>query len=181
MTHYNDANNRLNRKRKSSPLKEKVHFSLYDNTIYLHTTSASSMTELERSKIWYRPQEIDYFRNDYRQYIISSTINTEEPCYVEKDFINKKDGSSESINNNMVNINSMNMLIYRKRRKIIAIRAVLEAQKRIMKCLAVDLDKDNKLAYVSDQFSHWSRILARHVALNTYYSAVLDDYDGVSE
>jgi len=84
---YNAASEKINRKRKRSVSKRKVHFSL-DKTTYLQAAPASTMTELERSKIWYLPHEIDYFRSSHRQNILCCDINNIEPCYVEDEILN---------------------------------------------------------------------------------------------
>jgi len=71
----------------------------------------------------------------------------------------------------MINIYSKNVLIHRERRKIIALKAVLEAQRRIGQYISEDPEKEYKIACVSHQFSSWSRTLARRVG---YHSAMSD-------
>ena len=170
LTCFGEAKKPLKRKRQSSIGKEKVHFSL-NNTTYLQTLSPSSMTELERSNTWYLPHEIEQFRSSYRTSILNSDTNNIEPCYVEYNF-RKGDQNKDCA---MINVNSKNVLIYRQKRKIIALNAVLEAQKRIMQCISDESKKDHELACISDQFTFWSRALARRVGVSNYHSAVSDD------
>merc|ERR1712232_1380794 len=54
------------------------------------------------------------------------------------------------------------VLYHKRRRKHVAIQAVLEAHRRLKD---LPVDKEQKLADVSSQFSNWSRDLARRVAV----------------
>ena len=133
----------------------------------------SLLRRLERSNTWYLPQEIDRFRSSYRKSILSCDNVNVEPCYIEDDIL--INDASKKYRRTIININSKDILVHRQRRKIITLEAVLEAQRRILRCSDEKLEKDHKLAYISDQFSNWSRTLVRRVGISNYHSAFSDE------
>ena len=144
----------LNRKRRRST---SVQFAVND-------TISADATYSSFTSTWYDNEELESFRRDAKSTTLSSTFMQ---LIVEES--RKKSRSMQ--------LDEKEMLFQRRRRKHVAIKAVLEAQRRL-KSLAYD--KDEKLAEVSTQFSKWARDVARRVAVVEAYALESDLNDNNS-
>ena len=140
-------NSKPNRKRRRTSVQFAVNNSV--------DRCESSMSDDERSSIWYRQEELDSFRSDARSASLSSTFMQ----------LLVKESQTKSIK-----IDEKEILHQRRRKRHVAIKAVLEAQRRLK---TLPLGKDEKLADVSCHFSNWARNIAHRVAIVDSYEACL--------
>ena len=135
-------------RKRSRPL---VHFSLNNNTTTLldNACPSSSMTDDERASTWYKQEELDSFRSEAHL----STLSSPAVQLLVKESMAKS---------RSMQLDEKEVLYQKRRRKHVAIQAVLEAQRRLKN---LPLDKEQKLSDVSSQFSNWARDLARRVAV----------------
>jgi len=122
-----------------------VHFAVNEATLF----PSSSLSDDARSSTWYDHEELESFRREARVSAISSPV---VQLLVKESRINSRN----------MQIDEKEIISERRRRKHVAIQAVLEAQRRLQ-CLP--FNKDEKLANVSSQFSHLTRDIARRVAV----------------
>jgi len=122
-----------------------VHFAVNETTLF----PSSSLSDDSRSSTWYDHEELESFRREARLSAISSPVV--QLLVKERRIISRN-----------MQIDEKEIISERRRRKHVAIQAVLEAQRRLQ-CLP--FNKDEKLANVSSQFSHLTRDIARRVAV----------------
>ena len=119
-----------------------VHFSLNNNT----TTQSDNVCP---SSTWYGEEELDSFRKEARLSTFSSPV---VQLLVKESMMKSRS----------MQLDEKEVVYHKRRRKQIAIKAVLEAQRRLKD---LPFDKEEKLAEVSNQFSKWSRDVAGRVAV----------------
>jgi len=124
----------------------------------------SSMTEQERSDIWFNEGEIESFKTDAR--MLSRAIRLQQQrC--------KKHNVSQYTPSKTLYFRGLEtrINIERQRRRRMSIRAVLEAQRQLE---YYPLEKQElQLAHVSNQLSNWSKIQAHLVGLTDAQSAAV--------
>ena len=135
---------KLNRKRRRSA---SVHFAN-------NATTSSDTTCLSSTSTWYDNEELESFRREAKSATLSSTF---VQLLVEESRMKSRS----------VQLDEKEILFQRRRRKYVAIKAVLEAQRRLK---SLPYDKDDKLAEVSNQFSKWARHVAHRVAVVESYT-----------
>ena len=132
-----------------------VQFTVNNNTTISQDTSPSS------TSTWYGNKDLESFRSEATSATLSSTF---VQLLVEESKM--KCGTMQ--------LDEKEVLFQRRRRRRVAIKAVLEAQSRLK---SLPYDKGEKLAEVSTQFSKWARDVAHRVAVVESF-AVESDLNG---